>query len=304
MADPIKMSENLAIEDVEDADTKPLLADDKAPQSPIRPWLPYFARFLLISILIAVVILTIVFRSNVLSGLDIVLHWIQSLGIYGAILLVFVYMIATVTLFPPFLLTLAGGFLYGYPALIIDTVGATLGSSLAFLLGKYTFRGWIEKKIKEYPKFDIVDRAIHAQGFKIVALLRLCPLFPDSVCNYILAMTDIKFIPFVLGTVVGMFPGTCFLVYIGNTAKSLKDILEGHVGPSWKAEIILFIISGFVIVIFFIVTLRVAQNVLNEILAKQQEKLDDEILNDPSTINDLEESEEETVVEGQDIIIK
>lgn len=218
------------------------------------------------------------------------MNTIQNMGIYGVFLLIFIYIIATISLFPPFTLSLAGGFIYGYWALIIDIIGAVLGTVAAFLLGKSLFRSFIEKKIKEYPKFEVIDKIIETQGLKIVILLRLCPLFPDSLMSYFLAMTKIPLITFIFGTIIGMIPGTCFLVYLGNSAKSLKEIFEGKVGISWKVEIILFLISGILIVGFFLISLFTAQNILRQIVKEQEDKMNqEEIMNEPSIINEEEE---------------
>lgn len=165
-----------------------------------------------------------------------------------------------------------------------------MGTIVAFLLGKSIFRSFIEKKIKEYPKFEVIDRIIETQGLKIVILLRLCPIFPDSLMSYFLAMTKISLFTFIIGTIIGMIPGTCFLVYIGNSAKSLKEIFDGKVGVSWKVEVILFIISGIIIIGFFLVTLFTAQNILKQIMKEQEDKMNQEIINEPSHIEEEEEN--------------
>lgn len=285
------MSESDHDDIVDDSGTTPLISE----ASPIEKtsWVPLISRVILVFFVISVMITTIIFRKQVFHFLNILLSWIQSLGVWGAFILIFVYIAATIFLFPPFLLSLAGGFLYGYWALIIDTVGSSLGSVCAFLIGKYVIRSYVEGKIKDYPKFEIIDRAIQNEGFKIVALLRLCPIFPDSIANYLLSVTRIQTLPFITATIVGMFPGTCFLVYIGRSAQSLADIVAGKIGPSWKEELIFFLISSVFIVAFFVVSIRVAQNVLNQILKEQQDKMDNEIINDPSEIDDLEVGEQQ-----------
>lgn len=87
-------------------------------------------------------------------------------------------------------------------------VGATVGATLAFLLGRTALRSWVSERVKKYPKFRAVDGAIKDQGWKIVLLLRLSPILPFNILNYALALTDVSFIHYFISTALGMIPGT------------------------------------------------------------------------------------------------
>ena len=54
-------------------------------------------------------------------------------------------------------------------------------------------------------KFLAIDKAIGENGFKVVTLLRLSPLLPFSLGNYLYGLTSVKFLPYVLGRLVSSF---------------------------------------------------------------------------------------------------
>ena len=108
-------------------------------------------------------------------------------------------------------------------------VGATLGSTLAFLLSRYVARRAVERRLAGNVRFAAVDRAIAVQGRRIVILLRLSPAFPFSLLNYALGLTRISLRDYVLAS-VGMLPGTMLYVYYGKLAGDVAA-LAGGVAP-------------------------------------------------------------------------
>jgi uncharacterized membrane protein YdjX (TVP38/TMEM64 family) len=88
------------------------------------------------------------------------------------------------------------------------SVGSVLGATAAFLVGKTLLRGWIERRIAAYPRFQAIDRVVGEQGFKIVLLVRLSPLFPFNLLNYAFGLTKVRLWQYVLASWIGMLPGT------------------------------------------------------------------------------------------------
>jgi len=162
--------------------------------------------------------------------LDFSSFWIQSLsrikemGILGSLLFIIIYNVATLLFIPGSLLTMKGGCLYGT---VLGTfyvlIAAILGAIFAFLLGRYFCRDLVLKKLEKYPKFKAVDRAIAQEGWKIVFLMRLSPLFPFNLLNYLLGITTISLRDYLIGS-LGMFPGVFAYVYIGSLATDLASV--------------------------------------------------------------------------------
>jgi uncharacterized membrane protein YdjX (TVP38/TMEM64 family) len=153
--------------------------------------------------------------------------WVESLGWLGPLVFILGYAVATVAFIPGSLLTLAAGAIFGLvQGTIYTLVGATLGASAAFLVARYGARGWIERRIAGNARFAAIDRAVGKEGFKIVALLRLSPVFPFNLLNYSLGLTRVRFLDYLLAS-VAMLPGTLLYVYYGKAAGSLAAVAGG-----------------------------------------------------------------------------
>jgi uncharacterized membrane protein YdjX (TVP38/TMEM64 family) len=152
------------------------------------------------------------------------LLWVRSLGGWGAIAFITLYILATVLFVPGSLLTLGAGVLFGaISGSVYVFVGASVGATLAFLVGRYLARGWVSQRIAGNAKFTAIDEAIAREGFKIVLLTRLSPIFPFNLLNYSLGITRVSLTDYILGF-IGMVPGTIMYVYIGSLAGNLAMI--------------------------------------------------------------------------------
>lgn len=152
------------------------------------------------------------------------LKWSESLGYIGGIAFMGIYIIATVAFLPGSILTLGAGVVFGVVfGAIYVFIGATLGAIAAFLVGRYIARGWVSQKIADNQKFAAIDRAVAHEGFKIVLLTRLSPIFPFNLLNYAFGVTGVSLKDYALAS-IGMLPGTIMYVYIGSLAGDLARI--------------------------------------------------------------------------------
>ena len=90
-------------------------------------------------------------------------------------------------------------------------IGNSLGRC-AFLIARYLARDWVYSKARTHRRFSAVDRAIVRESWKIVGLLRLSPVIPFSVSNYLYGLTSVPFWSYLLATWIGTMPGT--LMYV------------------------------------------------------------------------------------------
>lgn len=198
------------------------------------------------------------------------LQWIQDLGPVGAIAFIILYIIATVAFLPGSILTLGAGVVFGVVlGSLYVFVGATLGATAAFLVGRYLARGWVAKKIEGNEKFKAIDEAVGREGLKIVLLTRLSPVFPFNLLNYAYGLTGVSLKDYFFGS-VGMIPGTIMYVYIGSLAGTLATI-GGESQPSnptiqWAIRIIGFIAT---VAVTLYVT-KVARQALDEKVDTEQ----------------------------------
>jgi uncharacterized membrane protein YdjX (TVP38/TMEM64 family) len=182
--------------------------------------LPRFGQFILLGLATIGLILTL--RQLPISAiLQTALGWVDGWGLWAPIGFILLYNIATVLLLPGAVLTLGGGVLFGLwwgTAYVI--LAATLGATFAFLIGRHFARAWVIEKVQTHPQFRAIDRAVAQQGFKIVLLTRLSPIFPFNLLNYAFGVTQVSLKDYVLGS-FGMIPGTILYVYIGSLVGSL-----------------------------------------------------------------------------------
>lgn len=201
------------------------------------------------------------------------LQWVDDLGAIAPIAFMLIYIIATVAFLPGSVLTLGAGVLFGViQGSIYVFFGATIGATLAFLVGRYLARGWISQKIEGNQKFKAIDKAVGKEGLKIVLLTRLSPIFPFNLLNYGLGVTGVSLKDYVIGS-VGMIPGTIMYVYIGSLAGSIATI-GGESQPDanpiaqWTIRIIGFIAT---VAVTLYVT-KIARKALDESIDTSSEE--------------------------------
>lgn len=98
-------------------------------------------------------------------------------------------------------------------------------------------RQQVEGLLDENPKFKAMDKAIAKEGFKVILLLRLSPIFPFALSNYLYGVTSVDFLEYMVATLIGFFPGTLAYVY-GGTVR-VRPLLAG-IFPSRVAPFLPF----------------------------------------------------------------
>lgn len=160
--------------------------------------------------------------------------WVGGAGTPGVLVFAGVYVVLVGIGFPALPLTLAAGVLYG-PLLgtLVVSPSSTLGAFMAFKLGKGFFRDWVRRKAREDPRLGALDAAVGREGWRLVALLRLSPVFPFNLVNLALGSTGIRTIPYVLASWLAMLPGTFLFVSLGAAAGQASGLTHGHAARPW-----------------------------------------------------------------------
>ncbi|WP_331049625.1 TVP38/TMEM64 family protein [Gemmatimonas sp.] len=132
--------------------------------------------------------------------------WVHTLGPWAPVAFVGAYVAVVVCMLPAFLLTMAGGAVFGIAqGASLVLIGATIGGSIAFLLGRTVLRTWVTKRIAQNPTLSTIDRVVGQDGLKLMFLLRLSPAIPFVLSNYALGATSVRLRDFVFA-MVGMLP--------------------------------------------------------------------------------------------------
>ena len=157
-------------------------------------------------------------------------EWVAGLGVWGPLVFMAGYAVATVAFVPGSLLTLSAGAVFGIGAGVVYVfIGASVGATLAFVAARTVARSAIERRIAGNEQFASIDRAVGREGLKIVTLLRLSPVFPFNLLNYSLGLTQVSLRDYVIAC-LGMLPGTLLYVYSGKIAGDVAA-LAGGAGP-------------------------------------------------------------------------
>lgn len=153
--------------------------------------------------------------------------WVKGMGAAGMVIYGVIYVLAVVLFVPGIVLTLGAGFLFGLGwGIVVVSAASTTAAALAFLIARYLARDSIEKIARKNPRFAAIDRAIGKEGWKVVALLRLSPLVPFSLSNYLYGLTSVKFVAYVATSWAAMLPATVLYVYLGAAGRTIGQKTE------------------------------------------------------------------------------
>jgi pyruvate/2-oxoglutarate dehydrogenase complex dihydrolipoamide dehydrogenase (E3) component/uncharacterized membrane protein YdjX (TVP38/TMEM64 family) len=156
--------------------------------------------------------------------------YVKSLGLVGPFVVVAVYVVCTVFFIPGSAITIGSGTLFGLKTgFLVVVAGANLGALGSFLLARTFLREKVARWAAANHKFGSLDRAIGRQGFKMVLLTRLSPVFPFVLLNYFLGLTSVRTGSYILANLIGMLPATFLFVYIGAAT---RDAIAGQMDAS------------------------------------------------------------------------
>ena len=192
-------------------------------------------------------------------------EWVDSLGFWGPLVFIAGYALATVAFIPGSLLTLGAGVLFGVvEGSIIISVSSTLGAVAAFLVGRYLARDWVAGMIKGNDKFSAIDQAVGDEGWKIVGLTRLSPIFPFNLLNYAFGLTKVSLKEYFIASWIGMMPGTVMYVYIGSLAGSIATLGGDSSRARTPTEWALYVVGLVATIAVTVFVTRIAKKALSK----------------------------------------
>ncbi len=177
---------------------------------------------LFVGFLIALLVLLFVVFQRTLDP-EQIKNSILSFGILAPIIFIILY---SISLFIPMLspvMSIVGGLAFGpfYGTLLVLLI-ATIASSLPLLLSRKLGRKWVLKKIKG-TKYEKYQEKINKNSFLYIFYLRLIPIVPYEIQNYLAGLTKIRLPKFMLATFLGILPVTFSLVLLGDSITDLSS---------------------------------------------------------------------------------
>ena len=196
-----------------------------------------------------VLVLAFVAREPLMAAVPALVEEVRRAGALGVVLFVGIYAVATVLFLPGSPLTASAGLLWGVVGgTLVVSPASVLGATLAFLLARGVARPWVARRVGDDPRLAAIDRAVAERGLWTVLLLRLSPLIPFNGLNYALGLTSVRLWEYVLGSFVGMLPGTIVYVWLGSIAAEAGQLATGEGAPARLALLVVGLLATFLVV--------------------------------------------------------
>ncbi|KAI9132758.1 TVP38/TMEM64 family protein [Acaryochloris sp. CCMEE 5410] len=155
-------------------------------------------------------------------------EFVQSHGLWGAIIFILLHIVATVLGVPGVILTIVGGVLFGLLwGSFLSLAGATLGAMGAFWMARYLLLDWAQRRVRDRKLLCTFNQAVLQHPFSFVLIVRFAPISPFNLVNFLFGMTTIHWLPYSLGTLIGIIPGVIAYTWIGVAG---NDVMHGK-GP-------------------------------------------------------------------------
>ena len=157
---------------------------------------------------------------------------VGAMEFWGGVLYPALFAACNVLLLPGGVLAVGSGLFFGlWWGFFLNLVGNTAGAAVAFFLSRKLGRGWVAQKFMRQRKWAALDEAIARDGWKIIFLSQVHPLFPSSLLNYLYGVTRIRFRTCMLWVALGQTPGLFLYAYLGTLAQHGLRIWQGKSHP-------------------------------------------------------------------------
>ena len=171
----------------------------------------------------------------------------QGMGIWAPVVLIGIWIGATVLMLPALPIAIASGLVFGALwGTVYSTIGANLGAILAFLIGRYAARDMVEGWIQKNKALKKIDDGVRQQGWRMLMITRLVPIFPFNIQNYVYGLTNISLGTYAAVTLPCMLPGTIAFLFAAGSAREV--ILSGGQPDAIKRTVLYLAIAA----VFFV----------------------------------------------------
>jgi len=195
-------------------------------------------------------------------------HKIEELEIWSGVLYPLLYAACNVLLLPGGMIAIGSGLFFGlWWGFALNLVGNVTGAAVSFFISRKLGRNWVEKQFLRRSRWAALDEAIGREGWKIIFLSQVHPLFPSSLLNYLYGVTRIRFGSCMLWIAIGQAPGLFLYAYLGTLAQLGLRLARGQTHPKGIEYVTWF--GGLALTIVVTVLLgRIALRLLAEAQAK------------------------------------
>lgn len=157
---------------------------------------------------------------------------VMELGVWSALCYPLLYACCNVLLLPGGVLSIGAGFFFGlWWGFAIALLGNVIGAAISFSISRTIGRSWLARRLRRNPTLEALEPAVAREGWKIILLSQLHPLFPTSLMNYLYGLTNIRFKTCMLWVAIGQAPGLFLYAYLGTLGQLGLNLLRGRTHP-------------------------------------------------------------------------
>jgi uncharacterized membrane protein YdjX (TVP38/TMEM64 family) len=165
-----------------------------------------------------------------------VVGWVERAGARGELAFVGAFAAAGLTCLPTAPLCLLAGSLFpGWRGVWLASLALSLACAAGFLLSRYLLRSSIGAWCDRHRLFAALNRALQAEGWLMLLVLRVTPAVPFAPGNYFYGLTDLRFWPYWAVSSLAMVPGTAAWVLAGSMLRGQSHWLAVAAGATFSA---------------------------------------------------------------------
>jgi uncharacterized membrane protein YdjX (TVP38/TMEM64 family) len=184
------------------------------------------------------VVIGIIIKLELIQSINFnfIREYIKSYGKFAAVIYAIIFILRTLLIFfPSSIMVFLGGSLFGEKyGFVISMLCIFITASLAFFISRYAGKDIVNKILK--GKMRHLDIKAEEHGFKLIFLMRLSIIFPFDIMNYAAGLSKIRYIDFILGTLLGITPEVISITYISSN-------IGNPLSLKFKLALILFIVA-------------------------------------------------------------
>lgn len=182
--------------------------------------------------LVSLLVLVLARFFPVVDWLAAVQQKVMGMGVWSALCYPLLYACCNVLLLPGGVLSIGGGFFFGlWWGFLIVLVGNVGGAAISFYISRWIGERWLRPKLMRNRTLEALEPAVEREGWKIILLSQLHPLFPTSLLNYLYGLTRIRFRTCILWVAIGQAPGLFLYAYLGTLGQLGLNLLRGRTHP-------------------------------------------------------------------------
>ena len=214
-----------------------------------------------------IISVTLFLLSRVFPIVDLlaaVQHRVMQWGVWSAICYPILYACCNVLLLPGGVLSVGAGFFFGlWWGFVIALFGNVSGAAISFFISRWIGRHWLKRKLLSHRTLVALEPAVEREGWKIILLSQLHPLFPTSLLNYLYGLTQIRFRTCMLWVAIGQAPGLFLYSYLGTLGQYGLNLARGKTHPRLIEYLVWlggFILAAVVLILLGRIALRLLQD--------------------------------------------